>query len=113
MAKLAEQEGVPADAIEVEGQAQNTIQNVYYSNQIMQRKGWRSVEVVSSPSHLPRAGLILAHYGFPWTERAARWPPELSWQKRLQIYAGEIAYTFELRWQGFPATPFLPGRRAS
>jgi uncharacterized SAM-binding protein YcdF (DUF218 family) len=113
MASLAERQGVPAAAIAVEGQALNTIQNVYYSNQIMQQKGWKSVEVVSSPSHLPRAGLILEHYHFQWKEHASYWPPEFDWRKTSMIYAGEIAETWILRWRGFAPSPFLPSRYAS
>ncbi len=64
MKELAVAQGVPADAITEEGQAQNTIQNIYYSEKIMAAQHWTSAEVVSSPSHLPRAALILAHYSF-------------------------------------------------
>jgi uncharacterized SAM-binding protein YcdF (DUF218 family) len=108
MASVAEAQGVPIDDITVEGEAQNTIQNVYFSNRIMQQKGWRSVEVVSSPSHLPRAGLILEHYNFQWKEHASHWPPEYGWRRIGTIYAGEIVETWVLRWLGFPPSPFLP-----
>jgi uncharacterized SAM-binding protein YcdF (DUF218 family) len=113
MATLAEQQGVPAADITIEGQSQNTIQNIYFSNQILEQKGWTSVEVVSSPSHLPRAGLILEHYHFQWKEHASRWPPEYGWRKIVMIYAGEIVETWILRWHGFPSTPFLPLHYAS
>jgi uncharacterized SAM-binding protein YcdF (DUF218 family) len=113
MAALAEAEGVPADDIVVEGQSLNTIQNIYFSNKIMQQEGWTSAEVVSSPSHLPRAGLILEHYRFRWAEHAASWPPEFSRRWIAMIYAGEIGETMILRWHGFPSTPFLPSRYAS
>jgi uncharacterized SAM-binding protein YcdF (DUF218 family) len=108
MARLAVAEGVPADDIVTEGQSQNTIQNLYFSNQIMEQKGWTSAEVVSSPSHLPRAGLILEHYHFQWMEHAAHWPPEYSRQWIATTYAEEMAETMKLRWHGFPPTPFLP-----
>lgn len=108
MATLAEQQGVPASAITVDGRAQNTIQNIYYSNQIMKQKGWTSVEVVSSPSHLPRAGLILQHYRFQWKEHASHWPPEYGWRSLGTIYAAEIIETCVLRWGGFTPSPFLP-----
>ncbi|MDQ2843701.1 MAG: YdcF family protein [Acidobacteriota bacterium] len=108
MAAVAEDQGVPAADIVVEGQAQNTIQNIYFSNQIMQQKGWTSAEIVSSPSHLPRAGLILEHFRFQWKEHASHWPPEYSWREIGMIYAGEIAETWVLRWRGFSPSPFLP-----
>ena len=113
MAGLAEAQGVPPAAIVVEGEARNTIQNIYFSDQIMQQKGWTSVEVVSSPSHLPRAGLILEHYHFQWKERASAWPPEYDWRKLGMIYAAEITETCVRRWRGFPPSPFLPLRHAS
>jgi uncharacterized SAM-binding protein YcdF (DUF218 family) len=113
MAGLAEAEGVPLADIVVEGHSQNTIQNIYFSYQIMQQKGWASAEIVSSPSHLPRAGLILEHYRFQWMEHAAPWPPEYGWRKLGLVYAGEIIETLVLRWHGFPPSPFLPLRYAS
>jgi vancomycin permeability regulator SanA len=113
MAKLAEEQGVPPSAIVVEGEAQNTIQNIYFSDQIMQRRGWTSVEVVSSPSHLPRAGLILEHYHFQWKEHASQWPPEYGWRQLALVYASEVTETCVRRWRGFSPSPFLPPRYAS
>jgi uncharacterized SAM-binding protein YcdF (DUF218 family) len=113
MAALAEEQGIPMADIIVEGEAQNTIQNIYFSNQIMEQKGWISAEVVSSPSHLPRAGLILGHYRFQWKEHASHWPPEYGWRRIGMIYASEIIETFVLRWHGFPPSPFLPLHYAS
>lgn len=113
MASLAETEGVPPSAVIVEGQSQNTIQNIYFSHKIMLQKGWNSAEIVSSPSHLPRTGLILEHYHFQWREKACPWPPEYGWRKTDMIYAAEIIETMVLRWHGFPATPYLPNRYAS
>jgi uncharacterized SAM-binding protein YcdF (DUF218 family) len=113
MATLAETEGVPSSAIVIEDRARNTIQNIYYGNQIMQQKGWTSVEVVSSPSHLPRAALILERYNFQWKEHASRWPPEFRRTDIGLLYAAEIAETFVLRWYGFSSSPFLPPAPAS
>jgi uncharacterized SAM-binding protein YcdF (DUF218 family) len=62
MATLAIAQGVPPNAVIEEGRAQNTIQNIFYSQRIMAEHGWTSAEVVSSPSHLPRTALILGHY---------------------------------------------------
>jgi uncharacterized SAM-binding protein YcdF (DUF218 family) len=113
MAKLAVDQGVPPSAIVVEGQAQNTIQNIYFSDRIMEQKGWTSVEVVSSPSHLPRAALILEHYHFQWKEHASQWPLEYDWRRLGTVYAGEIVETCVRRWRGFPPSSFLPTRYAS
>jgi uncharacterized SAM-binding protein YcdF (DUF218 family) len=113
MAALAESQGVPSSAIVIEDKARNTIQNIYFSNQIMQQKGWTSVEVVSSSSHLPRTALILEHYSFQWKEQASRWPPEFGWSDIGRLYAAEIMDTFVLRWFGFAPSPFLSRRHAS
>ena len=108
MAQLAEHEGVPASAIVEERQAQNTVQNIFYSNAILQERGWSSAEVVSSPSHLPRAALILAHYAIWWRLDAAPWPAELLRGRIRAIYWYEALECLRLRVLGFPASPFLP-----
>ncbi len=109
MAELALAQGVPANVIFEEGQAKDTIQNIYYSHRIMESHHWASAEVVSSPSHLPRTALILAHYSFPWSTHAAPWPTELSLLNRLIHYAAEAEYCFRLKLFGFRKSPFLPG----
>ncbi len=76
MAELAASQGVPREALIEETQALDTIQNAYYSVKIMEAHGWHSAEVVSSPSHLPRASLIFAHFPITWRMHAAPWPPE-------------------------------------
>src|SRR5438067_9611760 len=53
MATLALAQGVPPEAIVEEAQAQNTLQNIFYSQRIMAAHDWSSAEVGSSPSHLP------------------------------------------------------------
>ncbi|HSY35894.1 MAG TPA: YdcF family protein [Acidobacteriaceae bacterium] len=113
MAALAEAQGIPASDIVIEDKARNTIQNIYFGNQIMQEKGWTSVEVVSSPSHLRRAAVILERYSFQWTVHGSRWPPEYDWINIGGFYAREIMDTFVLRWYGFSSSPFLPHHHAS
>jgi uncharacterized SAM-binding protein YcdF (DUF218 family) len=108
MKDLAVAQGVPPRDITVEDQAQNTIQNIYYSEQIMEAHGWKSAEVISSPSHLPRAGLILAHYSFAWRTSAAPWPPEYSMLQKMLHFAVESEYCLRLSIFGFPASRFLP-----
>src|SRR5271154_866638 len=76
MAALALAQGVPPEAIIEEGQARNTVQNIFYSERIMAAQGWTSAEVVSSPSHLPRTALILKHFSIQWSTHPAPWPPE-------------------------------------
>ena len=77
MARTAQAQGIPASAIYMEPQARDTIQNIGYSMRIMKAHGWRSAEVVSVSSHLPRAGLMLSwlaeHEPLEWRTHAA--PP--------------------------------------
>jgi uncharacterized SAM-binding protein YcdF (DUF218 family) len=73
MARTAEAQGIPASAIFEEGKARDTIENGCYSAGIMKSHGWHSAEVVSSASHLPRAGLIFSELPVEWRSHAA--PP--------------------------------------
>jgi uncharacterized SAM-binding protein YcdF (DUF218 family) len=66
MARAAEALGVPASSIFPEAEALDTIHNACNSTRIMRAHGWRSAEVVSSPSHLPRAGLIFSREPLEW-----------------------------------------------
>jgi uncharacterized SAM-binding protein YcdF (DUF218 family) len=111
MATLALAQGVPPEAISEEGQAQNTIQNIFYSQRIMAAHNWTSAEVVSSPSHLPRAALILQHYPLVWRTHPAPWPREYTFLQRAAHYCIEAQYCLKLRLFGFPGTPFLPHSR--
>jgi len=115
MAQFALAQGVPDSAIVEEGQAQNTIQNIFYSAQIMHQHNWSSAEFVSSPSHLPRAALILQTFdrvqpalGIDWRTHAAHWPPEYDLSRKLVLYYGEATSCLRLRLRGFPASRFLP-----
>jgi uncharacterized SAM-binding protein YcdF (DUF218 family) len=108
MATLALTQGVPPDAIIEEGQAQNTIQNIFYSQRIMAAHGWTSAEVVSSPSHLPRTALILEHFPIAWRTHPSPWPSEFTLWQRAVHFTGEAESCFKLRMHGFPATRFLP-----
>ncbi len=71
MARVAEAQGVPADAIVEERTARDTMQNTCDSLRIMRSHGWGSAEVISSASHLPRAGLILSRLPLNWRIHAA------------------------------------------
>jgi uncharacterized SAM-binding protein YcdF (DUF218 family) len=108
MAELALAQGIPPDAIIEEGQAQNTIQNIFYSQRIMAAHGWSSAEVVSSPSHLPRTALILEHFPIAWRTHPALWPQEYSVWQRAAHFTVEAESCLRLRIHGFPATRFLP-----
>jgi uncharacterized SAM-binding protein YcdF (DUF218 family) len=73
MARVAHAQGIPESAIYVEPEARDTIQNACYSARIMKAHGWRSAEVISSASHLPRAGMIFSRMPMEWRMHAA--PP--------------------------------------
>jgi uncharacterized SAM-binding protein YcdF (DUF218 family) len=107
MATLAEAEGISPDAIIEEGQAQNTIQNIFYSQRIMAAHGWTSAEIVSSPSHLPRIALILKNFSMQWSTHPAPWPHEYTLWQRAAHYSVEAEYCLRLEIFGFPTTRFL------
>jgi uncharacterized SAM-binding protein YcdF (DUF218 family) len=73
MARSAHAQGIPETAILVEPEARDTIQNACYAARIMKAHGWRSAEVVSSATHLPRAGIIFSALPLAWRTHAA--PP--------------------------------------
>lgn len=109
MAVLAEANGVPASAVVEEGQAQDTIQNIYYSDKIMQGNGWHTAEVISSPYHLPRTALILRHYPrLKWETHAANWPPTYGFWRKLQMEWKEAFGSFRIRTHGFRPSRYLP-----
>ena len=108
MAVLAIAQGVPPSAVIEEDHAQNTIQNIFYSQRIMTQHGWSSADVVSSPSHLPRTALILEHFPLQWRTHPAPWPPQYSFWQRAAHYSVEAQSCLKLRMLGFPRTPFLP-----
>jgi uncharacterized SAM-binding protein YcdF (DUF218 family) len=73
MARTAEAQGIPAAAIFIEPEARDTLQNACYSARIMKAHGWRSAEVVSRASRLPRAAMIFGELPLEWRMHAA--PP--------------------------------------
>ena len=87
MQRTAEAQGIPQSAIFVETQAKDTIQNACYSAHIMKAHEWNSAEVVSSASHLPRAGLIFSRLPLLWRTHAA---PPLAPESALKSRAAAI-----------------------
>jgi uncharacterized SAM-binding protein YcdF (DUF218 family) len=115
MAQYAASQGVPASGLFEEGQAQNTIQNIFYSAQIMHAHGWSSAEVVSSNYHLGRAALILATFNrrqpalaFAWRTHPAPRAPEYPILRQPVLYSVEAARCLYYRLFGFPNSGFLP-----
>ena len=93
MAKIAQANGVPATAIVEERRARNTLENAAFSVRLMQAHGWRSAQVISSPTHLARAGLIFSAYPILWRTHAARWPREYTGLDKLARYVYEALDT--------------------
>jgi uncharacterized SAM-binding protein YcdF (DUF218 family) len=115
MAQLATTLGVPASDILEEPQALNTIQNIYYSAQLMHQHNWSSAEVVSSPNHLGRTALILTTFdttqpalAIVWRTHPAPWPHEYSIPHELLLDSAEALRCLQLRIHGFPPSRFLP-----
>ena len=114
MAQFAATQGVPASAILEEPQAQNTIQNIYYSAQIMHHNNWSSAEVISSPNHLGRTSLILNTFditqpalSIDWHTHASLWPAEYNVGHKIVLYSVEASRCLQLRINGFPSSKFL------
>ena len=66
MARTAEAQGIPASAVLEDPAARNTLENTCNALGIMRSHGWESAEVISSPSQLPRVGLILSRLPMKW-----------------------------------------------
>jgi len=69
--RFVEAQGIPASAVLEDPAARNTMENTCNALRIMRSHGWESAEVISSPSHLPRAGLILSRLPIEWRVHAA------------------------------------------
>jgi len=115
MALFAESQGVPAADILEEGQAQNTVQNIFYSATIMHQHGWSSAEIVSSPYHLGRTALIMNAFNtrqpalsIDWRTHASNWPPEYGIHHKIVLNSVEAWRCLQLRFQGYPTSKFLP-----
>ncbi len=92
MARTAEAQGVPASNVFIEPNARDTIQNACYSVGLMKAHGWISAEIVSSPGHLPRAGLIFSRLPIEWRVHAA---PSLEPLSADERYADAVQETLK------------------
>jgi uncharacterized SAM-binding protein YcdF (DUF218 family) len=115
MATYAVSQGVPPSVITEERQAQNTIQNIFYSSEIMRSHQWHTAEVISSSAHLGRAAMIVqafakSHPGlaFDWRTHPAPWPAEYSLIRRAFTDSLEATRCLQIRIFGFPKSRFLP-----
>jgi uncharacterized SAM-binding protein YcdF (DUF218 family) len=93
MARAAEAQGIPAAAIQEETQATNTIENACNSLRLMRDHGWESAEVVTSPSHVPRAAMIFSRLPLKYRMRGApALEPDSAWVT-MSVNAIEILKT--------------------
>ena len=105
MARVARSQGVPQSAIVEEPQSSSTIENACNSARIMQQHGWRSAEVITSPYHLARAGMIFSHtapqFEISWRGHAA---PSLEansgsgWEVSAFEMVKTVRYLLYARW---------------
>jgi len=99
MARTAEAQGIPASAVFEDPKARNTIENTCNALAIMRSHGWKSAEVVSSPSHLPRAALILSRLPMQWRVHAApALGPEGSWNDAYRTAVEILKTDYYLVW---------------
>ena len=108
MAAYARQEGVPAEAILQEPHARTTLENIRDSQAILDAHGWRRVEVISSPEHLPRTALLLEHSDLLWQTHAAPTPGRGALQQ-VTAYTEEALGTTVMRLFGPGIEPVLHG----
>lgn len=73
MARIAEAQGVPESKILIEPNADDTMENACFSARILKAHGWRSAEIVTSATHVPRAAMIFSKLPIDWRMHAA--PP--------------------------------------
>lgn len=65
MAKVMDMLGVPANALWLQGKSQNTYEDALYSCQMLKEKGAKTVILVSSATHMPRAVALFEKQGCP------------------------------------------------
>lgn len=106
MAREALRLGVPGRAILTETHSRTTLENIRNITPILQKHGWRRVEVISSADHLPRVAVLLRGAPFAWRTHAAPTPGR-SRISRGQAYLSEAFAVLILRCFGARAEPLI------
>ncbi len=110
MSRYARSQGLPDRAIWKEGNSTTTLENLRNSRRLMQEQGWRSVEVISSPDHLPRAAALLLcvdpRQELRWRVHAASTPGRSRLDRTVAYAEGGIG-TVAIRWFGPSSEPVL------
>lgn len=83
MARLAEQLGVPREAMVLETRATNTRENATYSIALLRTAGWREAVVTTSAFHCRRSAVLFAQEGLEVLCAAARTPSEVPLRRRI------------------------------
>jgi uncharacterized SAM-binding protein YcdF (DUF218 family) len=78
--------GVPKDSVIEEREARDTIGNARYTKVIMEKNGWKSCIIVSSPYHLKRAQNLFGATGLDVQTYGADTPGTLSYAFTATVY---------------------------
>ncbi len=106
MAQQAIQMGVPPAAILQERHSTTTLENIRGITPMLQSRGWTHAEMISSPDHLPRIGVLLRGAPFRWRLHAAPTPGRGIVPVAL-AYSEEALATLLLRTAGTAAEPLI------
>lgn len=93
MARLLEEAGVPREAILLEEQAQDTMENLRFTARLLGGAKGKRILVVTSDYHLRRSLMTARRVGFRAEGRAAALEHDADWQKKRHQ---ELAYTLDL-----------------
>ncbi|MGO4703732.1 YdcF family protein [Dyella sp. 2RAB6] len=75
MATMLERQGVPATAVRQEGTSRTTYENARNSAALLRGEGARTILLVTSPGHMPRAAASFEKQGFQVIPAPALLPP--------------------------------------
>ena len=87
--------GIPPEAVYPEDQSRNTIENLIYSQKVMEQQGWHSALVVTNPFHIYRCLVIAKEIGLSATAAAPVTQPRFSasylWSNAKQYLRESLA----------------------
>jgi uncharacterized SAM-binding protein YcdF (DUF218 family) len=97
--------GIPADRVVVERESRNTLENAQRSARIVRERGWRSLLLVTSAMHMPRAAATFRKAGLEvdllpvdrrYGPKSGNWMPRVESLERstgaLRELAGRLVY---------------------
>ncbi|MFT8312982.1 MAG: YdcF family protein [Clostridium sp.] len=89
MINLAESLGVPESSLIKEDKSINTYGNIINSIEIMKKRKWSSVIVVTSPWHLKRSNYLLSKFDITYAMKKSAYPKKFSILFIMAIYIFE------------------------